>query len=283
MPLLLPDSLALPVVSTDEVVIHRGSSSFVVPATTFSTSGNNAVQMMAKATVLLNDPVPAGALAVSNTFNVASALGLDSPSTVARFQVTFAVPLASNDYIVSGHLRSNTGVAWQNDGSVFWSVVTKGTTGFVVSIRETQGFSQAVSFDFMVTQVPSVSSAPTSSRFVGATTGNPEVLLDNFALQFETATGNLRIRTISGNETVKYWSWGFYSAMTIIPGPYNSNALVVTPAYQLIGDPGALFIAERRFIEFTPSATSDLRAYKFEYLGWDDAAVDKIMMKITGF
>jgi hypothetical protein len=123
----------------------------------------------------------------------------------------------------------------------------------------------------------------TIARYVGPVAGNPTVTVDNFRFRFETATTNLQIATVAGTETVKFFAEGFFGAMAAIPGPHNNNAFAVSTTFTTIGDPGAVFIAEHRSIVFTPTNTADLRAYEFEYAGWDDGANDKILLRLKAW
>ena len=133
-----------------------------------------------------------------------------------------------------------------------------------------------------VTPATNVVAAPGLARYIGLTTGNPTIALDNFRFRFDTATLNLQIATVAGTETINAYtdvSWG--SGNNGADG-YNYN-LAVTTAFATLGDVGALFQAEWRNYIITPSNTADVRAYKFEYAGWDNGANRKIIMRLSSF
>ena len=107
-------------------------------------------KVLAKATVLIGDPVAVGARTLANVINVASASGLDGAATVTRMQVVFTTSVSTADYLINGDIVSVNPAGYVNDSSLSWVVVSKSTTGFVVVFRETLGVAQNINFDFVV-------------------------------------------------------------------------------------------------------------------------------------
>ena len=107
-------------------------------------------KVLAKATVLIGDPVAVGARTLANVINVASASGLDGAATVTRMQVVFTTAVSTADYLIQANITSVNPAGYVNDSSLSWVVVSKSTTGFVVVFRETLGVAQNINFDFAV-------------------------------------------------------------------------------------------------------------------------------------
>lgn len=244
------------------------------------TGTQNLPQIVAKATVAINDPVPLGARVVTNAFNVASATGLDGSLAQARLSVVFATPVASADYIITGNVTSQAPGAWVNNSSTFWTVVSKTTTGFTITFREVVATTQAVNFDFMVQQQQAVGlGAPAfSSTYVGITTGtNAIVRLDNFLVRYNNTTNNLEIATVTGSETIFSYDETVFGAGSFIN--IVDATKVVTTAFSTWGDPGLTVNGEHRTYLFTPQTTGDSRAYVLE-LAWWNSPTAKIMMAL---
>lgn len=150
---------------------------------TANNSSYEVAVVRASGTIDIADPIAAGARPiVAGSFNVASAIGLDSVGTDARMTVTFTAPLSTANYIISGSLRSKVPAAWNTDNDTIWTVVDKSTAGFTMSTRELAGAVQGLFFDFQVVERVTVTGSatlapipPVIQRFLANGTYTPTV------------------------------------------------------------------------------------------------------------
>jgi hypothetical protein len=245
-----------------------GANWQMVAASNTATSNAGAAysQIYAKASINLGDPIPVGARPITNSFNVATATGIDGTGTDARMNVVFTTPLATTDYVVVGHLTGVVAANFNNDNEVVWQVTNKTAAGFQLSTRELTGVAQNINFDFMVLALTAAAGVPQGAvaKYVGPnTTTLASVTLGNFILRYNATTTNVEIATVAGTETI-----GYYSEVNFASAAFDTagTALALTTTFQLIGDPGIILGAEKRTIWFSPIAAGDTRMFEFELL-----------------
>jgi hypothetical protein len=99
------------------------------------------------------------------------------------------------------------------------------------------------------------------TTYIGPDTGNPSITFGNFVMQYQTATTNLRLRTVAGTEAINY-----YSLVTFGSAQFDTAAnMAVTTAFQTLGDPGVVEGQEARRIFLGPTATGDGREYTIDF------------------
>lgn len=160
------------------------------------------------------------------------------------------------------------------------------TAGAITATEPTSGWLQRVMFvedaDTIHLQVePAVNlsnTSPTVSRYVGGTAGDPTVTIGNFEIRYQSSSSNLQIRTISGTETINFYSEAWFSSGS--NASTSGKNIAVTTTFANFTDPGVLFDAENRTVRFTPIATADQRFYQLIYNGWDNGATDKILLRL---
>lgn len=112
-----------------------------------------ALQVVARGVINLGDPTPLGARPVTDSFNIASATGLDGPLATSRVSVVFSAPVQSLSYRVSGSLEL-AGPYTAAQINLSWMVVSKSLTGFVFATRESTSVAQNVNFNFDCVRYP---------------------------------------------------------------------------------------------------------------------------------
>jgi hypothetical protein len=226
-----------------------------------SVTAANTVQMMVKGVVRCGDAIAAGARAVTNSYNVASATGLDNSGANARLQVNFTTALPDNDYMILGHFRSFAPGNWINDNDVYWSVVQKNNGNFIISSSEIAGSGQDLLFDFVVLRLNVPVAAPVQSRHVGVSGGNPSITFGNFVVRYNSASTNLEIATVLGNENISYYS------MVAFGDAQFDDAVAVTigTAFVTLGDPGVIGGQEMRRIFLGITTAGDTREYVIDF------------------
>lgn len=169
-------------------------------------------------------------------------------------------------------------------GSYYFTSQT--TAGEITDIEPTSGWHQRVLFvedaDTLHLQVEPAqdlsSTAPTISRYVGGTSGDPTVSIGNFEVRYQSATNNLQIRTLTGTASINFYSEAWFSSGS--NASTSGKNFAVTTTFVNFTDPGVLFDAEQRTIRFTAVAVSDPQAYLLTYNGWDNGATDKIILRL---
>ena len=121
---------------------------------------NNFMQVYASAVVDVGDPTPVGVRGVTNSFNVASASGVDGAGPDSRLNVVFTTPLATTNYNIVGNIVSKVPGGWVNDDKLIFTIVSKATTGFTIAFRETASVFQDVNFSFDVVSRATLAGTP---------------------------------------------------------------------------------------------------------------------------
>ena len=183
-----------------EVTLQSNGTNWVeISNTRLPASTANFAQVLASGSIDLGDPTPIGARPFVNLFNVVSAAGLDGPITDSRFQVNFATPATSTNYVIVGSFVSKVAANWNNDNDILWTVVSKSVNGFVIAVREMVSIVQGVLFDFQCVtfqNAPATLALPEIAQFVAL---NTAVTLDNIRLEARLLGGQgFRIATVAG-------------------------------------------------------------------------------------